>query len=133
MDGVLLQKNGNEGGGGNGDEGSDDAGEGGSEEQGDEDGETHEVDTGAHDARNQDGVFDVDVDDVEDEDASHLGPGVECGDEGGEGDGDGAAGDGNDVEEAHEKAEQDEVADVEKSEDYGARDSEDEHEGSLAE
>ncbi len=133
LDGVLLQKNGDEGGGGDRDEGSDDAGEGGSQEQGDEDGEAHEVDAGTHDARDEDGVFDVDVDDVEDEDAGHLGPGVECGDDGDESDGDDAAGDGDDVEQAHEEAEKKEVADVEKAEDDDAGDSEDEHEGALAE
>ncbi len=63
LDGVFLEQDGDEGGGGDGDEGSDDAGEGGAEEQGDEDGEAHEVDAGAHDARGEDGVFDVDVDD----------------------------------------------------------------------
>jgi hypothetical protein len=132
LDGVLLEQDGDESGGGDGDEGSDDAGEGRSQEEGDEDGEAREVDAGTHDARDEEGVFDVDVDEVEDEDAGHLGPGVECGDEGGECDGDGAAGDGNDVEEAHEEAEQDEVADVEETEDDGARDAEDKHEGALA-
>src|SRR3982074_2730461 len=72
LDGVLLEQDGDEGGGGDGDEGSDDAGEGGSEEEGDEDGEAHEVDAGTHDARDENGVFDVDVDEVEDEDAGHL-------------------------------------------------------------
>ena len=132
LDGIFVEKNGDEGGGGDGDEGSDDAGKGGSQEQGDEDGEAHEVDAGTHDARGEDGVFDVDIDHVEEDDAGHLGPGVECGDERGERDGDGAAGDGDDVEEAHEKAEQNEVTDVEEAEDDGARDSEDEHEGALA-
>src|ERR1700730_9987684 len=132
LDGIFVEKNGDEGGGGDGDEGSDDAGEGGSQEQGDEDGKAHEVDAGAHDARGEDGVFDVDVDDVEDDDAGHLGPGVKRRDERGEGDGDGAARDGDDVEEAPEKAEQDKVADVEEAEDDGARYAEDEHEGALA-
>ena len=53
-------------------------------EKGDEDGEAHEVDAVAHDAGDEDGVFEVGVDEVEDEDAGHLGPGVECGDDGGE-------------------------------------------------
>ena len=133
MDGVLLEENGDEGGGGNRDESADDACEGGAEKQGYQDGEAHEVDAGAHDAWGENGVFDVDVDGVEDEDAGHLGPGVERGDPCGEDDGDDAAGDGDDVEEAHEKAEEEEVADVEEAEDDGARDSEDEHEEALAE
>jgi len=132
LNGVLLEKDGDESGGGDGDESADDAGESGSEEEGDEDSEAHEIDAGAHDARGEDRIFDVDVDDVEDDDANHLCPGVECGDERGECDGDGAAGDGNDVEESHEKAEKDEVADVEKAEDDGAGDSKDEHESTLA-
>jgi hypothetical protein len=132
VDGVLLEEDGDEGGGGDGDEGADDAGESCSEEEGDEDGETHEVDAGAHDAGDEDGIFEVDVDEIEDEDAGQLGPGVECGDDGGDADGDDSAGDGDDVEEAHEEAEEDEVADVEESEDDGADDAEDEHEGSLA-
>lgn len=132
LDGVLLQKDGDEGGGGYGDEGSDDAGKGRAQQQGDEDGKAHEIDAGAHDAGDEDGVFQVDVDDVEDEDAGHLGPGVERGDDGDEGYGDDAAGDGDDVEQAHEEAEKKEVTDVEETEDDDARDSEDEHEGALA-
>jgi hypothetical protein len=132
LDGVFLEKNGDEGGGGDGDEGSDDAGKGGPQEQGDEDGEAHEIDAGTHDAGDEDGVFDVDVDEIEDEDAGHLGPGVERGDDGCEHDGDDAAGDGNDVEQSHEEAEKDEVADVEETEDDSARDTEDEHQGALA-
>ena len=77
------------------------------------------------------GVFDVLVDEIEDEDAEHLGPGVECGDNAGEGDGDDGSDDGNDVEQAHEEAEEDEVTDVQKSEDDGAGDSEDDHESAL--
>ena len=79
------------------------------------------------------GVLDVDVDEVEDEDAGHLGPGIECGDAGDEDHGDDASGDGNDVEQAHEDAEKEEVADVEEAEDDGAGDAEDEHEQALAE
>ena len=78
------------------------------------------------------GVLEVDVDEVEDEDADHLGPGVECGDERGDDDGDDAAGDWNDVEQTHEETEEDEITDVEETEDDGARDAEDEHEGALA-
>jgi hypothetical protein len=133
LDGVFLEENGDEGGGGDGDEGSDDSGEGGSDEQGDEDGEAHEVDAGLHDAGGEEGVFDVDVDEIEDEDAKHLGPGVERGDGGDEEDGDDAAGDGDDVEQAHEDAEEDEVADVEDSEDDDAADAQAEHEEALAE
>ena len=101
--------------------------------QGDEHGEAHEVDAGAHDARDEEGVLEVDVDEVEEEDAGHLGPGVERGDEGGERDGDDSAGDGDDVQQAHEDAEQEEVADVQQAEDDGAADAEDEHEQALAE
>jgi hypothetical protein len=82
LDGVFLQKDGDEGGGGDGDEGSDDACEGSAEEQRDEDSEAHEIDAGTHDARGEVDVLDVDVDEVEDEDAGHLGPGVEGGDTG---------------------------------------------------
>jgi hypothetical protein len=133
LDGVLLEKDGDQGGGGDGDECSDDAGKGCAQQQGDEDGKAHEIDAGAHDAGDEDGVFQVDVDDVEDEDTGHLGPGVERRDDGDEGDGDDAAGDGDDVEQAHEEAEKKEVADVEETEDDDARKSEDEHEGALAE
>jgi hypothetical protein len=133
LDGVLLEKNSDEGGGGDGDESADDTGEGGSEKKGDENGKAHEIDAGAHDARDEDGVFDVDVDEIEDEDAGHLGPGVERRDDGDERDGDDAAGDGNDVEQAHEEAKKKEVADVEEAEDDDARDTEDEHERALAE
>jgi hypothetical protein len=132
VDSVLLEQDGDEGGGGDGDESSDDAGQGGSQEQGDEDGEAHEIDAGAHDPRDEDGVFDVDVDEIEDEDAGHLGPGVDCGDDGDQRDGDDPAGDGDDVEQSHEEAEEKEVADVEDAEDDDARDPEDEHEGALA-
>ena len=130
---VFLQQYGEEGGSGNGDERSGDSGEGGSEEQRDEDGEPHEVDAGAHDPGDEVGVFEVDVDDVKDEDAKHLGPGVEGGDDGGEGDGDDASGYRDDVEQTHEEAEQDEVADVQESEDDGAGEAKDEHQQSLAE
>ena len=81
----------------------------------------------------EDRIFDVDVDGVEDEDAGHLGPGVEGGDAAGEEDGDDAACDGDDVEQAHEDAEKDDVADVQDGEDDGAADAEDEHEQALAE
>jgi hypothetical protein len=113
LDEVLVHEDGDEGGGGDGDEGADDAGELGAGDEGDEDGEAHEVDALAHDAGDEVGVLDVDVDEVEDEDAGHLGPGVERGDERDEQDGDDSAGDGDDVHEAHEDAEQEEVADVE--------------------
>jgi hypothetical protein len=132
LDCVFLQQNGDEGGGGDGYQGSDDAGEGGSQEQRDEDGEPHEIDAGAHDARDEDGVFEVDVDEVEDEDPGHFGPGVDRGYARGENDGDDSAGDGNDIEQPHEEAEKDEVTDVEKTEGDGARDAEDEHEDALA-
>jgi hypothetical protein len=132
-DGVFLEQNGDEGGGGNGDKRSGDAGEGGSEEEGDEYGEAHQVDAGAHDARDEDGVFEVDIDGVEDEDAGHLGPGVDGGDDGHEQDGDDAPGDGDDVEKAHEKAEEEKVADVQDAEDDGAGDSQDKHEEALTE
>ncbi len=48
-------------------------------------------------------------------------------------DGDDSAGDGDDVEQAHEEAEKQEVADVEQAEDDGAGDAEDEHQKALAE
>ena len=86
----------------------------------------------AHDARDEDCVFEVGVDEIEDEDAEHLGPGVECGDEGGEGDGDDGSDDGDDVEEAHEEAEENEVTDVQETEDDDAGDSENDHQGDLA-
>jgi hypothetical protein len=133
LDGIFFEEHGDEGGGGDGDERADDAGERSAEKKGDENGEAHEIDAGTHDARGEDGVFDVDVDGIEDEDAGHFGPGVERGDSGSDDDGDDAAGDGDDVEEPHEEAEEDEVADVKESEDDGAGDSEDEHEGALAE
>ncbi len=79
LDGVFLEQDGDEGGGGDGDESSDDPGEGGSKEQGDKNGKAHEVNAGTHDAWGENGVLDVDVDDIEDEDAEHLGPGVEGG------------------------------------------------------
>jgi hypothetical protein len=132
LDHVLLEQDGDQGCGGDRDKGSHDAGEGGSKEERDQDGKAHEIDAGAHDARDEDGVFDVDVDQIEDENPGHLGPGVERGDECGEDDGDDAAGDGDDVEQAHEKAEEDEVTDVEETEDDDACDAEDEHEGALA-
>ena len=133
VDGVLVEQDGDEGGGGDGDEGSHDAGEGGADEEGNEDGDAHEVDRGLHDARGEDGVFEIDVDGVEDEDAGHFGPGIERGDATGEDDGDDAAGDRDDIEQAHENAEKDEVADVQDAEDDGAADTEDEHEETLAE
>ena len=73
-DGVFVEEDRNERGGWDGDEGSDDAGESGAEEKGYEDGEPHEIDAGPHDARDEEGVLEVDVDEVEDEDAGHLGP-----------------------------------------------------------
>src|SRR5271154_4616894 len=133
LDGVFLEENGDESGCGDRDERTDYAGICGAKEKSDEDGETHEIDAGAHDARGEDGVFQVGVEEIEDEDAGHLGPGVECGDERGEGDGDDGAGDGNDVEQTHEEAEKDEVTDVKEAEDDGAGDSEDEHENALSE
>jgi hypothetical protein len=132
LDSVFLQEHGDEGGGGDGDERTDDAGEGSSEEEGDEDGEAHEVDARTHDAWREVGVLQVDVDEVEDEDACHLAPGVECGDTGDEDDGDDSSGNGDDVEETHEEAEEEEVAYVEDAEGDGAGDSKDEHEEALS-
>ena len=51
---------------------------------------------------------------------------------GGDDDGDDAAGDRNDVEQTHEEAKEHEVTDVEETEDDGAGDAEDEHQGALA-
>jgi hypothetical protein len=132
VDGILFEQDRDESCGGDGDEGSDDPGKGCSEEESNEDSESHEIDAVAHDAWGEDGTFDVGVDEIEDEDAEHLGPGVERGDECGEGDGDDCSHDGNDVEETHEETEEDEVADVQESEDDDAGDSEDHHEGELA-
>jgi hypothetical protein len=132
LDQVLVDDDGNHGGGGDGDEGADDAGEGGAGEQRDDHREAHEIDTAAHDAWSEEGVLDLGVDDVEDEDAGHLGPGVGSGDTGGEEDGDDASYDGDDVEEAHEDAEEKEVADVQKAEGGGAAEAEDEHERDLS-
>lgn len=72
--GIFLEENGDEGGGGDGDESSDDTGKCRAQEQGHEDSKTHEIDAGTHDAGNEDSVFDVDVDEIEDDDAEHLGP-----------------------------------------------------------
>ncbi len=130
---VLVHEDGDECGGGDCDEGADDAGQLRTDEQGDEHGEAHEMDTAAHDAGDEEAVFDLQVDGVEDEDAGHAGPGFGGRDDGREGDGDDAAGDGNDVEEAHEDAQKEEVTDVQSGEDDGAAEAEDEHEGELAE
>ncbi len=131
LDGVFVQENGDEGRGGDGDEGPDDAGEGCSEKECDQDGEAHEIDAGAHDARGEEGALDVDVDEVEDEDASGFGPGIERCDSGCEHDGDDAASDGDDVQKSHEKTEEQEVTDVEKAKDDGAGDAKDKHEKAL--
>ncbi len=133
FDGVFIEQDGDESGGRNGHKGANDTGEGGSDKEGDKDGDAHEVDGGLHDAGGEDGVFDVDVDGVEDEDAGHFGPGIERGDAAGEDDGDDAASDGNDVEQAHKDAEKDEVADVQETKDDRAADSQDEHQQTLAE
>ena len=133
FDCVFVEKNADEGGGGNGDERANNAGEGGSDEQGDEDGDAHEVDGRLHDARGKDGIFEVDVDGIEDKNAGHFGPGIEGGDAAGEDDGDDAAGDRDDVEQAHKNAEKDEVPDVQDAEHDRAADAEDEHEQTLAE
>jgi hypothetical protein len=129
--GVLFEEDGDECCGGDGDHGSNGSCECGAEEESDEDSESHEIDAVAHDAGDEDGVFDVLVDEIEDEDTEHLGPGVECSDNAGEGDGDDGSDDGNDVKETHEEAEEDEVTDVQKSEDDDAGDSEDDHESDL--
>src|SRR5271156_3970816 len=102
-DGVLLEQDGDEGGGGNGDESADDTCQGCAQEQSDQHGEAHEIDAGTHDARGEEDVFYVGVDEIEDENAGHLGPGVERRYARGQDDGDDAAGNGNDIEEAHEK------------------------------
>jgi hypothetical protein len=130
---ILVHENGDEGGGGDGDEGSNDAGESGAGDEGDEDRKAHEIDAAAHDARGEETIFDLYIDGVEDEDAGHLGPGIESGDDAREDDGDDAADHGNDVEQAHENAEKEEIPDVQGGEDDGAADAEDEHEGALAE
>jgi hypothetical protein len=133
LDEVLVHEDGEEGGGGDGYEGTDDSGEFSPGEQSDQDGKAHEVDALAHDARGKDGVLDVDVDQVEDQHAGHFGPGVEGGNGRGDGDGDHTAGDRNDVHQAHQHAEQDEVADVQDAEGDGAAGAEDKHQRSLAE
>ena len=127
LDGVFIKQDRDERGCGNGDERADDAGESGTDQQGDKDGDAHEIDRGLHDARCEDGVLDVDVDGIEDEDAGHLGPRVKRRDAAGEDDGHNAAGDGDDIQEAHQDAEKDEVADVQHAEDNGAADAKDEH------
>ena len=133
LDEVLVHEDGDEGRGRDGDQGPDDAGQFGADDEGDEDGEAHEIDVLAHDARGEDGVFDVDVEEVEEEDGGHLGPGIEGRDQADEQDGDDTAGDGNDVHQTHEDAEQEEVADVQEAEDEGAGEAEDEHQRELAE
>ena len=133
LDEVLVHEDGDEGGGWDGDQSADDAGQFCAGDEGDEDGEAHEVDAVTHDARSEEGALDVDVDEVKDEDAGHLGPGVEGRDQADEQDGNDAAGDGDAVHQAHEDAEQDEVADVQQAEDEGAGEAEDEHQRGLAE
>ena len=59
--------------------------------------------------------------------------GVERGDGGDEQDGDDTAGDGDDVHQAHQNAEQEEVAHVQHAEGDGGGDAEDEHQRGLAE
>ncbi len=130
--GIFFEENGDQCGGGDGHERSCDSSECGSEEKRDEHCQAHEVDAGAHDAGDEVDVLDVEVDHVEDEDAEHLGPGVEGGDSGSKRDGDDASRDRDDVEESHKKAEQEEIANVQESEDDGAGDSEDEHQEALA-
>src|ERR1017187_10478565 len=130
---VLVHEDGDERGCGDCDEGADDSGEGYAGDQGDEHGEAQEIDAGAHDSGRQVRVFDVDVDEVEDEDAGHLAKRIECRDRAHEGDGDDSSSDGDDIHKAHEDAEQEEVADVQKAEDDGAADAKDEHQKTLAE
>jgi hypothetical protein len=132
LDDVFVHDDGDESGGGDGDESSDDAGEGGTCEQGDDDGEAEEIDSTAHDAGGEEAVFYLEVDDVEDEDAGHFAPGVGGGDACCEHDGDEAAGDGDDVEQAHQDAEEHEIFHVQEAEGDGAADAKDEHEGELA-
>jgi len=95
---VLVDDDRDEGSGGYGDESSYDASEVGAYEQGDDYREAEEVDTATHDAGSEEAVFYLDIDDVEDEDAGHLAPGIGGGYASGEHDGDEATGDGNDVE-----------------------------------
>ncbi len=133
FDGVFVEEDGDEGGSGYGDQGSYDAGYCRAQEEGDEDGQAHEVDAGAHDAGGEEGVLQVDVEEVEGEDAEHLGPGVEGCDSSGEEDGEDSSCNGDDVEQAHEEAEEDEVSDVEEAEDDGAGEAQAEHEQALTE
>jgi len=98
LDEVLVDDDSDEGSGGDGDESSDDASEVRAYQQGDNDRETEEVDAATHDAGGEEAVFYLEIDDVEDEDAGHLAPGIGGGDASGEHDGDETTGDGNDVE-----------------------------------
>jgi hypothetical protein len=132
LDYIFVHDDGDEGGGGDGDEGAYDAGQGRAGEQGNDDGEAEEVDAALHDAGGEEAVFDLEIDDVEDEDAGHLAPGIGGGYAGCEHDGDEAAGDGDDVEQAHQDAEENEVFDVQDAEGDGAADAEDKHEGELS-
>ena len=131
--GILLQQDRNQGRGRNRDERSNDPCQGCAEEQGDKDSKPHQVYARAHDARDQEGVLDVDIDCIEDQHAGHLAPGVDGRDDGDQHDRHDAAGDGNQVEQTHKKAQQNEVADVENAKDDSAGDSQDEHQEALAE
>lgn len=130
--GIFFEQGDDECGSGYGDEGAYDTGQCCANEQGDEYGEAHEVYAALHDAGDEDCVLDVDVEEIEEEDAEHAGPRVEGRHSGGEDDGDDASGDGNDVEEAHEDAQQQEVAHMQESEGSDGTDAEDEHEETLS-
>src|SRR5580704_2062707 len=93
LDEVFIHEDRDEGGGGDGDQSSGDAGELGADDEGDDDGQAHQIDAGAHDARGEVGVFDVDVHEVEEEDAGHLAPGINRGNGADEQDGDDSSGD----------------------------------------
>src|SRR5277367_2407815 len=117
---------------GDGDHRADNPGQRSPKQQRDDDGETGEVDAVAHDAGREVGGLDLGVYGVKDEYAGYASPGIDGSNHDHQRHGDDRAGDGDEVEEAHEHAERVGVSNVQEKEDDHAAEAEDQHERSLA-
>ncbi len=125
MNSILLEQNSYKGCGGHRDQGTHDSCQGSSAEQGDQDRKSREFDAAPHDAWDEVGILDIDIENIKDQHAETLGPGIERGHDCGEGNRDYSARDGDDIEQSHQESEQEEVADVQDREDDSGRDSQD--------
>src|ERR1700750_2171496 len=133
LDGVFVQNDGNEHGGGDRDHGPHDAVDGGADDQGNDDGESRQTDRALHDLGGEVGVLHLRVDAVSDDNVEDAHPGVHRSSDDDQRHRDQGADDRDDVGDAHDDAERVGVANVQQGEDDGGVDAQDEHQRGLAE